>query len=558
MSDGLDESNSTTVKPEVTFLEDLFKDISAGKLRIPRFQRPFVWKPDDMLSLFDSIRRGYPIGTLLLWNTSERVHSLDTVGPLPIPKSGKSPVTYVLDGQQRLSTLYCALRLPENFPMGPDQQNWRWWIWYDLRKREFVHIAKGRPEPHMLPMRSVLRTMDFLQVSRQIEAELGGDASSMIEEAELLAQRIKSYKTATTRIDGGNLQQAVDIFARLNTRGQSMSPDQMVSALTYSEGSGAFHLANRIDAILEKLQAYNFGGISRLAVFRSVVAAAGLDIHQTKWATLATSLRGNLPATADLAEAGLLSAAKFLFEDLKVPGERLLPYSHQMILLSELFRHQKKLSVRQIETLRHWFWATSYSGWFAGANTTQLNDAVEEMRGFAAGRVNHFRTMRIADPARPFPVSFDMRGARIRTLLLMMIQRLQPRDIDGRVLDAGRLVSDKGSRAFVHVYRRAKGALLSNPANRILLPPIPGSTVRAQLVGLPTLLRERVLESHGIDDDARGALVSDDSELFIESRARQLSRVEREHMAEIGITPAEEEMGETDIDSDPEDGSSSE
>src|ERR1043165_2204486 len=87
LRDAMEEKSSTVVKPEVMFLEDLFKDIAAGKLRIPKFQRPFVWKPDDMLSLFDSIRRGYPIGTLLLWNTAEKVQSLEGVGPLKIPKS---------------------------------------------------------------------------------------------------------------------------------------------------------------------------------------------------------------------------------------------------------------------------------------------------------------------------------------------------------------------------------------------------------------------------------------------------------------------------------------
>jgi hypothetical protein len=550
MSETTAERSATTVKPDVSFLDDIFKEVTAGKLRIPRFQRPFVWKPDDMLSLFDSIHRGYPIGTLLLWNTSEKVESLDMVGPLRIPRAGSASVTYVLDGQQRLSTLYGALRLPENSPMGPDQQHWMWWVWYDLKKKEFVHISKGRPEPYMLPVRAVLRTMDFLAVSRQIESDMGADAADLIEEAEGLAQRIKSYKTAMTRIEGGTLQQAVDIFARLNTRGQSMTPDQMVSALTYSEGPGAFHLANRIDEILEKLQAFNFGGISRLAVFRSVVAAAGLDIHQTKWATLASSLKGNLPATADLAEAGLIGAAKFLSEELKVPGEKLLPYSHQMILLSELFRQQKKITPKQIETLRHWFWATSYSGWFAGANTTQLNDAVAEFREFAQGRLSQFRTMRVTDPARPFPSSFDMRGARIRTLLLVIMQQLKPRDVDGRELDAGRLVSDKGSRAFVHVFRRAKGELVSNPANRILLPPTAGSTVRAQLLGVQANLRTKVLASHGIDDEAYEALENDDPEAFILARARQLARVEREFMAIIGVTPAEEEMGSTDLDSE--------
>jgi len=549
----MEEKSSTVVKPEVMFLEDLFKEIAAGKLRIPKFQRPFVWKPDDMLSLFDSIRRGYPIGTLLLWNTAEKVQSLDGVGPLKVPKPGSAPVTYVLDGQQRLSTLYCALRLPEAFPMGPDQDKWMWWIWYDLKRRDFVHVPRGRPAPHFLPLRAVLRTMDFLHVSRMIESEMGDEAPDLIEEAEGLAQRIKSYKTATTRIDGGDLQQAVDIFSRLNTRGQSMTPDQMVSALTYSEGAEGFHLADRIDEILETLQTYNFGGISRLAVFRAVLAAAGVDIQQTKWASLATALRSNLPTVANSAEMGLVGAAEFLSQELQVPGEKLLPYSHQMIMLSELFRHRKNLSAKQIETVRHWFWATSYSGWFAGANTTQINDAVEEFREFAKGRTSELKTMRVNDPARPFPVSFDMRSARVRTLLLVMLQRLRPKDINGEILDAGRLVSDRGSRAFVHVYRRIKGDLVSSPANRILLPPIVGSTIRAQLLAVSLKLRTKVLSSHGINEEGLEALEADDAEAFINSRARELARIEREHMSKLGITPAEKEMGETDIDADPED-----
>ncbi len=133
----------------------------------------------------------------------------------------------------------------------------------------------------------------------------------------------------------------------------------------------------------------------------------------------------------------------------------------------------------------------------------------------------------------------------------MMLQRLQPRAVDGEPLDAVRLVSDRGSRAFVHVYRRFKGDLLSNPANRILLPPVAGSTVRAQLLAVPLKLRTKVFSSHGINDEA---LEADDAEAFITSRARELSRIEREHMGELGITPAEKEMGETDIDADPDDG----
>jgi uncharacterized protein with ParB-like and HNH nuclease domain len=52
------------VKPEVVFIYQLIRDVVAGKVRIPRFQRPFIWRREQMLDLLDSIRLQYPIGSL--------------------------------------------------------------------------------------------------------------------------------------------------------------------------------------------------------------------------------------------------------------------------------------------------------------------------------------------------------------------------------------------------------------------------------------------------------------------------------------------------------------
>ena len=73
------------VKPDAVFIEDLLDELNTGKLRIPNFQRPFVWKPLDMLALFDSIYKGYPIGSLLFWESKEQVESRDDVGPIEVP-----------------------------------------------------------------------------------------------------------------------------------------------------------------------------------------------------------------------------------------------------------------------------------------------------------------------------------------------------------------------------------------------------------------------------------------------------------------------------------------
>ena len=107
----VEDEAAPIVHPEIQLIDGLFQKVEKGKLRIPAFQRPFVWKPDDMIKLFESIQRGYPIGSLLLWETNGDYESREEIGPIKLPRSPEKPITYILDGQQRLSTLFGTLRL---------------------------------------------------------------------------------------------------------------------------------------------------------------------------------------------------------------------------------------------------------------------------------------------------------------------------------------------------------------------------------------------------------------------------------------------------------------
>jgi len=66
----------TSVSPKIYFLGQIIDLISTGELRVPNFQRPFVWKPEDMIALFESIENGYPIGSLLFWKTQNKYNIL--------------------------------------------------------------------------------------------------------------------------------------------------------------------------------------------------------------------------------------------------------------------------------------------------------------------------------------------------------------------------------------------------------------------------------------------------------------------------------------------------
>ncbi|NVJ09459.1 DUF262 domain-containing protein [Myxococcus sp. AM001] len=541
------ETPAPIVKPDFALIEELFEEIGSGKLRVPRFQRPFFWKPEAMRELFDSIQKGYPIGSLLLWNTVDSPESFDQVGPLSVPNAPTQSVTYVLDGHQRLSTLYGVLRLPQAFPKGTEQHTWQWWVWYDLKNEVFVHNRSEASPPHLFPLRALLRTVDFLQAARALQEHLPHEASNLIDKAERLAQKIKSYKLALIRIQGGTLDQAVEIFSRVNKRGEEMTPDQMVSALTYREGNNSFDLAKRIDEIIYKLATYHFDSINRVIIFRAIVAAAEEDILRTNWTQLAKKLGERLPETVDEAEAALIRAAQFLFVELGVPGSRLLPYALQIVMLSEFFRQEPECTPQQFSLLRRWFWATSFSGWFAGANSTNIRLALEEFRRLGNGDIHALKTVRLDEPARPYPETFDLRSARVRTLILAQFQKTQPLQINGEPLDVNSLIWEHDIHAFQYI-SRSHGDPVSDPANRILLPPIKGKTARAQLLSIPSEHLAQVLESHSIPEKAFAALELGDVRGFIEGRAASLSELERRFMEEMRITPPLNRTGESDID----------
>ena len=105
-------------------LEDLVRDVLSGYIRIPDFQRKFHWRWEDVNRLMDSIVRGYPIGSLLLW---ERPAPEDTlkIGALEIEAPSLDEALWVIDGQQRLISLANVLK-------DSDSKDPRFAIAYDL------------------------------------------------------------------------------------------------------------------------------------------------------------------------------------------------------------------------------------------------------------------------------------------------------------------------------------------------------------------------------------------------------------------------------------------
>ena len=108
---------------ETLTVRDALQRIEGRQLRMPAIQREFVWRQQQIADLFDSLVRGFPIGSFLLWAVEpETVRSFQFYGFIrdfhrrdqvhaskddPMPGQG---LTAVLDGQQRLTALHIGLR----------------------------------------------------------------------------------------------------------------------------------------------------------------------------------------------------------------------------------------------------------------------------------------------------------------------------------------------------------------------------------------------------------------------------------------------------------------
>ena len=536
-----DSRGRTEVVPEVVFLGKLVERIAAGKIRVPRFQRAFVWKQTDLHALLDSVLRGFPIGSILVWDTEETIETTGRVGPVEVDPRPAGLVGYLLDGQQRVSTLVGTLRLPDDAEPIVDQVDWC--VYCDLENQEFLRAPAGGVGPQHFPVRSLLNTAGFFAACRRIESEVKSKnlAQQWLDEADRLASAFRDYQLPLIHIREADLDSAVTVFARLNRTGRKMTADEMVSALTYREGE--FHLAKKLDEFKGELERIGFGNLDRVLLLRAVLAALDRDIYAKDWADLMVKkeVRARLPEVFESAADGIRGALRFL-ADLGVTSDRLLPYGLQLVLLGEFFRLCPHPAANAVRLLNRWFWVTSFTGWFGGVNTAQATHALGEIRDLAKGARTEFSVVDFDAPAQPFPQRHDGRSARVRAFMLYLAslrpRSLRPRSLrSAESLDPGQLLATRGTRAvgYVSFNPGPLGELFSSPANRMFVDADQYGQAFTDLADLSDEELVELLPTHGFPAGSVHRLRSGDRVGLIRDRLETLITGERDFMEERNV-----------------------
>ena len=243
---------SYLVQPNIQRLPSLIQDIQTGEIRVPRFQRPFVWKIQQCLDLFKSIYDGIPIGSILLWRT--RDHTLrcyESLASIPLGWTRRSIAEderqvrqYVLDGHQRLTTLFAGLgagllsgetvgepTAAAEIEDGPEDGSWP--IYFDLEEKEFhSYRRRGKPPETWLPLSILLDPYKLFDFQKRL-LDRAADRT-LVNRAEALASTFKDYSIPVVPIVTDSLDLATESFQRVNSAGTQMSEVHMVSALTWT------------------------------------------------------------------------------------------------------------------------------------------------------------------------------------------------------------------------------------------------------------------------------------------------------------------------------------
>jgi len=195
--------------------ESLFLEIDSGRIKLPMFQREFVWDKDQSSKLIDSILKGYPIGTFTLWKTREVLRSVKEIGNHFLPTTSKGDYAeYILDGQQRITSLY-AIRKGIRITKDGKEIDYRdIFINLDYDAKSDEQIVTTQKEDG----KSYVSVHDLLtQKMRFLFTGAGADKADLIQDYK---QRLTAYDFPTVTIKDYPIDIACDVFLRINTGGK--------------------------------------------------------------------------------------------------------------------------------------------------------------------------------------------------------------------------------------------------------------------------------------------------------------------------------------------------
>ncbi|MFV5524675.1 DUF262 domain-containing protein [Acinetobacter variabilis] len=430
--------------PEVLRIEQLVNQVKTGDIRLPKFQRPFVWKKSDVLKLWDSVYKGYPIGSVLLWLTKEKLASERNIAGLIInEREEEYPTNYLLDGQQRLSTLCGGLYWDGN------EKNSIWDIWFDCDKEEFLYPdEEDKKKVNLFPLSQLLDTRDFLKQSMKLQSA-GEEGQRYQNNAVKLLNQVKDYKIAAVKIGDMSLSEVAPIFERINSSGRQLTMVDLMRAATWKDG---FDLNDAIEEIKNTCEKKNFADIKDTHILRSISACTGRGIHKEDIEKLRDRSSDELKTATTNAVNAYKLAVDFLSTEIPLPSISYLPYALQLTYVVEFFNICPKPDIFKRKKLTQWFWETSLSLHYGKSNTGLITSDLAQIRAFAKGDIEKPLVSSKISLDKLLEDNFILNKASSLTLALLLASGKPRSFLDGSLVDITKSLAVINKLEYHHIF----------------------------------------------------------------------------------------------------------
>lgn len=439
-------------QPFIQPLYQIVTEIMSGEIQVPRFQRAgtqTTWSAEQRGDLLDSLYRGYPIGTILLWSTTDKIKIMNKIGGYKISEpTENSTLRLLLDGHQRLSTLVQILgtglesdveRTGKSIERDNTDDNEEWFFELNAtgqssRERFILLKSSAKPEKTQLPLDILLNRAKLNRWMR--ERDLSDD---QIKDADDLRDRLREYSIPVAVLVADSLDEATVSFKRINSSGTPMDDFNMVAALSFQKDFDLREIFESAKArfLLELGHWHDTPDLDLLRICTGILDDAPNNI---KVESLAKKLDHNLIETA---VSGAANACKLLMK-CGIHGPEILPYSWQLITLAIVLEKNKVDRDNDIvyQAVEKWFWLTTYGEVFAGVNGAIYNrSSIALLKMLSGGNPDEIErdiTRKVRSVQR-----FDFRAVRSKAYALLMARQYDDNNKNGaahKALATGRMV----------------------------------------------------------------------------------------------------------------------
>lgn len=436
------------ITPTAQKIDKLIKRIDEGDIKIPAFQRGYVWKQEQVLDLLESIVSEYPIGSVLLWKTDEKLNSTRNLAGYKIPERDESyPVNYALDGQQRLASIYGVfsnLIEQEDDVAGYNPNVDIFEVYYDFEKIVFVNKAGVESEENTIHLRKLLDVRTLISALSVLKTEYHGKAQE-------LASQFLNYEVPVVTIENRSRNDVGIIFERINNTGTKLTTLDLMTAWTWTDD---FHLLESCNSLLESLEEKGFGNIQHKTLLQ-IISAVIQDTTVSK--NILNLKGGQVRDNWNRLIISIQKAIDFLATDIGCQHIDFLPFTQQLIPIIKFFDLLERPTADQLKVLRQYFWKTSFSNRYStGQTNAKMDSDIERLKKLVAGHNNSFDDYQYTVTENVLKNTQFSKANPITRAFLLLVAKQNPMDlVKNQKIDIGKSLAQYNRKEYHHVFPQA-------------------------------------------------------------------------------------------------------